>query len=220
MRRGSPSERGAQWACARAAPVRSRPAPASRGSPEPQGKVRPHFTSASFGFFTPSSSVTPPRRALYPSGGAKRTGDAVNPRSRAGGRRSTPPDSQRTRPLPQAQAQPRGAGAAGPHPHRRGGHQRPAGAQLSPGQLWRVGEEALGSGSGLSQPLAHKARPPSAARLEDALWARELRKGEKLSDFTCPAPEYGRLSRGTPLTSLGGAHRCPSPGQERQVSQP
>lgn len=118
------------------------------------------------GSLPPNSSVTPPRRTLYPSGGAKRTGDAVNPGVPGrGGRRSLPPDSQRTRSLPQPRApQSRGLTPSAPTPTGEG-HQRPAGAQLSRGQLWRVGEEALGSrhgprsGSGLSQPLALSQAP-------------------------------------------------------------
>lgn len=102
------------WGAARshrASGARSGPAPELRLSaaapPRPVGalgasgrcaRISPLLRSGSL---PPNSSVTPPRRALYPSGGAKRTGDAVNPGVPGrGGRRSLPPDSQRTRPLP------------------------------------------------------------------------------------------------------------------------
>ena len=152
--------------------------------------MRPHFTSSSGSLPLPptsnSLSVTPPRRTLYPSGGAKRTGDGVTPGVPGrGGRRSLPQDSQRTRSLPQPRApQSRGLTPSAPTPNGED-HRRPAGAQLSRGQLWRVGEEALGSRhrprSG-SRSLWHRARTPRAARLGDMLWARELLKGVKLSD--------------------------------------
>lgn len=92
---------GAQWACARAAPVRAAaPPPASRGlSPGRCARISPCFVQV---LYPPNSSVTPPRRALYPSGGAKRTGDAVNPGVPGRGGRF-PPDSQNS-PLPQARA--------------------------------------------------------------------------------------------------------------------
>lgn len=141
-----------QGACAPAAPVRSRPAP-GHSALLSLGKVHPRFTSSSGSLPPNSSSVTPLRRTLYPSGGPERTGDAVTAGVPGrGGRRSLPPDSQRTRslPLPRAPRIQR-ADPVGPHPHppeRVTSGRRGAAVARTTGGVrrgWRVGEEALSS---------------------------------------------------------------------------